>query len=422
MADLSPWGQAVLAATSGDAETLSALLEQDASLRLQRVSAADSRFFATHFSMSIPPARLLLELALERDHEEVVLLLLEEPADPHEPRLPLVRQRTTSFDTRHEPLLRRAISELSPALIAESLRDHIAEHVRVVGSPPGLPMLSLPRGERQTFFLPRELGAMEPEARRQALGLLLEAADVAPQIERAVGWWNALLREARVELGLLPIYTSADGNCLLHACLLAALGVRDRRVARPGEDCGASAPEDASPRRLLRAAVHASLHWEPLAELLRSHGADLGALRERSARHGLSLDAAHILALAHVFGRPVVCLARGELEFRDASMPPTAAAAAGGPAAHGVPLADTCGTSFWISHDICTYPTPLPTSAATPHHRCTPSPPLQLPHTSAAPPPHLGNIPTPLLHQLSAPQRQFLSAARHLRAAPSMPL
>jgi len=55
----------------------------------------------------------------------------------------------------------------------------------------------------------------------------------------------------------------------------------------------------------------------------------VGALLERSAAHGHSLEAGHLLALAHVFARPIVCVASAKLEYRDAAMQPTAAAAAG---------------------------------------------------------------------------------------------
>ena len=299
MSSLSPWGQAVVAAAAGDSATLTKLLKEDASMRSQRVSQADSAFFASDFSMNIASGRLLVELALERDHEEVVLLLLQEP-EQSEPEA----QRRPSFDTRNEPLLRRAISEVSPGVLAERLRDHVVESIQSGGAHPGgeaLWRLVLPPGERQTFFLPRELSALEPEAQAKALGLLTEAADVLPQIERSVGWWNNALRDAiraaaggvpqpQLESGLRAIYTSADGNCLLHACLLAALGVRDRRVARAGTDPGASAPEEPRPRRLIRALTHAALRWPPLRALLQSHGANVDALEERSAAHGHSLE------------------------------------------------------------------------------------------------------------------------------------
>ena len=52
-----------------------------------------------------------------------------------------------------------------------------------------------------------------------------------------------------------------------------------------------------------------------------AHGAALeGAqgLLERSEAHGRSLDAAHVLGLAHVLGRPIVVLAPQDVEFRDA--------------------------------------------------------------------------------------------------------
>ena len=335
MAGLSPWGQAILAAVTGDGPTLCRLLKGDPTMRSQRVSSADVTFLAAEFALHVSSDRLLVEIALEREHEDCVVMLLAEPTVP-----PAVR-RDNSYDRRSEPLLRRAISECGPAVLAEMVRDHVRDCLVVQGGAlAGLPRLVLPAGERQTFLLPKELVDLEPAGQKAACGLLTEAADVLEQIERSVGWWNAALRIARgggpglLAGGLYPLYTSADGNCLLHACLLAAVGVRDRRVARTEHDPGASAPDDPHPRRLIRAAVHAALSsCAPLRALLEAHGVPLGGpdgLESRSVAHGRSLEAGHILVLAHIFGRPIVCFTSAELEYRSAvEMEPSAAAAAG---------------------------------------------------------------------------------------------
>lgn len=353
--NLSPWRQAVLAAAAGDAKALAPLLQKSQPLREQRLSAADCAFFEASYSLHFAAGKLLVELALERDHEGVVLLLLP-PADGLATPPLLSQQSSPSFDARdvissasgvvgtegNEHLLRRAVSEVSPAVLAEMLRDHLAKCLEVPDpvAGAGLRRLAMPPGERHTFFLPRELSSLEPVEQRRALGLLTEAADVLPQIEAAVGWWNGMIQAALqaarcdtsgeyIDAGLNALYTSADGNCLLHAVLLCAVGIRDRRIARPGIDAGASAADDPRPRRLIRAAVHAALRWPPLVALLASHGADLAALEARTASHGHSLEAPHLLVLAHLFGRPIVCYCAAELEYRDQSMDPSTAASGG---------------------------------------------------------------------------------------------
>ena len=73
---------------------------------------------------------------------------------------------------------------------------------------------------------------------------------------------------------------------------------------------------------MLRAALHAAVTGcEPLRELLSSFGAVLSGpdgLETRSVSHGASLDACHICFLAHILGRPIICFAAAELEYRGA--------------------------------------------------------------------------------------------------------
>ena len=158
-------------------------------------------------------------------------------------------------------------------------------------------------------------------------------------------WWKSALAIAlgvpadSPELALPPfglhaMYTSGDGNCLLHAAALATHGVRDTRQADPGEPGACDADELArlAPRRTLRAAVHHSLsHCTALRELFASHGAVLQGgvsgteppmggetLEDRSRLHGNSLDPPHLLVLAHILRRPIVCYASAAVgEVRD---------------------------------------------------------------------------------------------------------
>ena len=93
------------------------------------------------------------------------------------------------------PLIRRAISECGPALLAEALRDHVARSLVVAADGEalaGLPQLRLGADERQTFVLPREaVSGLDGAARQAAIGLLLESVDVMPQIDAATAWWSA---------------------------------------------------------------------------------------------------------------------------------------------------------------------------------------------------------------------------------------
>ena len=97
--NLSPWRQAVLAAAAGDAKALAPLLQKSQPLREQRLSAADCAFFEASYSLHFAAGKLLVELALERDHEGVVLLLLP-PADGLATPPLLSQQSSPSFDAR----------------------------------------------------------------------------------------------------------------------------------------------------------------------------------------------------------------------------------------------------------------------------------------------------------------------------------
>jgi len=113
------------------------------------------------------------------------------------------------------------------------------------------------------------------------------------------------------------VHTPGDGNCLLHALLQATLGVCDTRLPAIDEPCASTLAElhgGAPPRRSLRAALHHCLvHCEPLRALLEHHGAVLDEVESCSVRDGESCEPAHVLALAHIFGRPIVCYAGAEV-------------------------------------------------------------------------------------------------------------
>ena len=192
--------------------------------------------------------------------------------------------------------------------------------------------------------LSRSLRAAAPDT------LLRRCADTMESIDETTKWWKEAVgaalgvaadspEHALPSFGLHGLYTSGDGNCLLHATCLATLGVRDTREAEQGEPgaCDAEELSRISARRTLRAALHHSLeHCVALRRLLASHGAVLQGgvagdepppagrvetLESRSRLHGNSLEPPHLLVLAHVMRRPIVCLASaavGEVREADA--------------------------------------------------------------------------------------------------------
>ena len=114
------------------------------------------------------------------------------------------------------------------------------------------------------------------------------------------------------------MHTPGDGNCLLHALLQATLGVCDTRLPASDEPGASTLSElhgGAPPRRSLRAALHHCIvHCEPLRALLAHHGAVLHEVESGSVRDGYSCEPAHVLALAHIFGRPIVCYAGADVD------------------------------------------------------------------------------------------------------------
>ncbi len=225
--------------------------------------------------------------------------------------------------------------------LADALRDAVfaALSVRPTGDAlAGLPQLNLT--QRQTFLLAREAVALPLEGRQAACGSMTEDNYTQEGVDAAVSWWakslghslghppEDALSSALPPFGLHALYTSGDGNCLLHAALLATLGVRDTRVPASNEP-GASTDDELSrrpPRRSLRAALHYCIvHCEPLRALLAHHGAALepanlgvDTVESRSVEHGNSCDPAHVLALAHILRRPIVCYAAAAVgEVRD---------------------------------------------------------------------------------------------------------
>ena len=72
VSELSTWEQAVVAATTNDAAKLRALLTAEPGLRTLRVTAEDVSRLSSTSGVHVTQGRLLIECALERDHEDVV--------------------------------------------------------------------------------------------------------------------------------------------------------------------------------------------------------------------------------------------------------------------------------------------------------------------------------------------------------------
>lgn len=261
---------------------------------------------------------------------------------------------STPSAPRAPPDVRRAISSFVAPAHADEVRDatFAALKVRPVGDPlAGLPTLSL-EGSRQVFLLARAALALPLEARQVACGSMIEDQYTQESVDEAVSWWAATLgrllgaepaetvSSALPPWGLHALYTSGDGNCLLHGALLGTVGVRDTRVPPAGAPGASTAAELSGtdddggggcvvqPRRSLRAALHhAVTRCEPLRALLAGHGALLepaaaGAetVESRSVVHGHSCDPTHVLALAHIFRRPIVVYAAASVgEVREAT-------------------------------------------------------------------------------------------------------
>ena len=331
---LSTWGEAILAAATGDSQKMAELLLErkhddgrGVDLRTFRTSWDDMDFIWQARSIRIDAHYTLIELAVERDHFDVVMLLTadapgQQPAEAPVAPPEVHRAISTFVAPAHADLLREATFA---TLTVRPADDALA----------GLPQLFL--AHRQVFLLASEALALPLAARQAAIGSMTEDAYTQEGVDEAISWWAATvggllgaqpaesLSSALPPWGLHALYTSGDGNCLLHGALLGTVGVRDTRVPPPDAP-GASTAEELAfgggglvqPRRSLRAALHhAVTRCAPLRALLASHGALLEpeaarggeTVESRSVAHGASCDPAHVLALAHIFRRPVVVYA-----------------------------------------------------------------------------------------------------------------
>ena len=133
---LSTWGEAIVAAACGDSATMKWLLAGEDNdgrgmdLRTCRTSWADSDYVQRVRNIYVQPHQQLVEIALERDHFDIVRMLTEEPG-PAENVAP--------------PEPHRAVSSCGPQELAFAVREHVASSLGD-GPLPGLPILRLQAG------------------------------------------------------------------------------------------------------------------------------------------------------------------------------------------------------------------------------------------------------------------------------------
>ena len=121
---LSTWGEAIVAAASGNAARMQALLNgtdddgKGIDLRTFRTSYADVSFVRRARDIIIDPNYTLVEIAVERDHFDVVMALTEPPKlKGEEPPPP--------------PPVARSVSTFVQPKLADKVRDMFAAHLEV---------------------------------------------------------------------------------------------------------------------------------------------------------------------------------------------------------------------------------------------------------------------------------------------------
>ena len=183
---LSQWGEAIVAAATGDAAMMRRLLlgELDdgsgIDLRTFRTSNADVNFVYSARNILIDPHYTLVEIAVERDHFDVVMALTEE-----------VKPKPVA--NKPPPVMARSVSTFVPRSLADQLRDEFASRLEVLTDGPaaGLAVLRAAAEGRDIFMLPNEVMALPLEQRQRAIGMLLEDPCARARVQRAPSNCNA---------------------------------------------------------------------------------------------------------------------------------------------------------------------------------------------------------------------------------------
>lgn len=305
----STWIAACLGAATGDVAPVHQYIANGGIV--DRPTVAGDCTALGQMGIWLEPGRTLLDIALERDCAVVVMALMEgmQPGISEDTQEFVRRnlstlveddfQRTTSFLA--------AFGEEDAAAMPNVVREILltARNTRADGLS-YLELESLPCSF--SFFLPAEVAQAPEDVRRRALGLLVEAADCLEALEAAVGWWPSHSAAC-----VVPLYTSADLNCLLHACSLALAGVRDTLTIPQAEG-----------RCLLRELLYASLANCPSLQKAALCPAGVGGeerLQEvlsSAKRNRTALDGSHMFALANTLRRPLICHAAVDHEGGEA--------------------------------------------------------------------------------------------------------
>mmetsp|Transcript_41432 Transcript_41432/g.93731 ORF Transcript_41432/g.93731 Transcript_41432/m.93731 type:complete len:497 (-) Transcript_41432:90-1580(-) len=260
---------AVVAAAQGDAGVVACYICDFPQGR--KITADDiPKFDST--GVCVAPGQSLVDVALLYDQEEVVQMLLVDVEDTTR----LIR-RTMSCSVEESDL---------PELIRAAVRDRFG--------PEGEGLWALQDFRESTFFLPGQPGDF---------AVALEADDVAASLLEAVGWWEQDPHGCE----LAPLYTPADNNCLLHSASLAILAVRDSlavgpEILRPDPGCA------------FRDAVYRCL--SPGSPLRARASPWQDVWLDRAGANRMSLEAVHVLALAHAVRRPIIVFASPSAEWR----------------------------------------------------------------------------------------------------------
>lgn len=252
----------------------------------------------------------LLEIAINREHIDVIRFLTEGITKPETDGL--IRQQMSSLleEVKKTPSFVRKFGDLDGEALKEmphEVRAILFSEVQKRSD--GLTFLDMPRSPcSRSLFMPNEIATTDPASRGRALGLLIEAKDCLDALTTTVGWWP----DCGAAL-MVPLYTSADLNCLLHACSLTLLGVRDS-LEVPG----------AEQRCVLRDAIYTSLtDCQRLRDAIQdpTRSAATGTNQARidevislARKNRVALDGAHIFILSNVLRRPIICHAPPEVE------------------------------------------------------------------------------------------------------------
>jgi len=295
----SLWVMACIGAATGNTDAVQKYVASGGSCEHQ--TAASDCELLRNSGVWVEPGLTLMDIALQRDCADVVMVLVDTMQSQEETQEDLVRKNMSTMveELQRTQSLIDTLGDEDNLTLPNRVREVLL--ATCCAREDGLCHLDLPQVPcSPSFVLPEMVTMASPDAQSQALGLLIEAKDCLEPIEAMIGWWREHLAAT-----MIPLYTSADLNCLLHSCSLAIAGVRDTLKMPAAEH-----------RCLLREAVFSSLAKCPaLLDIAQCPGGDESSVQSPRAEEILSLarrnrtalDGSHIFVLANVLRRPVIC-------------------------------------------------------------------------------------------------------------------